>query len=142
MKNRLTIAAVAVVACCATVFAALDTYTQTTVKTLRTPLAATGTTTNTAVDVYDAKGVCSLIVTHGPRTAGAATFSNVVTLQTATASGGTYADVKAITNATTGGTGTVATAKIDAASLKRYVRVVMANGTNTAANSVLLLYSK
>ena len=141
MKRTLGLILVAVLAAAAAL-AALDVYDSVTVKTLRTPLAATGTTTNTAVDVYDAKGICQLIVTHGPRTAGAATFSNVVTLQTSTASGGTYSTVTAITNATTGGTGTVATAKIDAASLKRYVRVVMANGTNTAANSVLLLYSK
>jgi len=140
--KKLGLMAAACVMVCGVALAALDAYTQTTFKTLRNPLAATGTTTNTAVDVAAAKGVCALVVTHGPRTAGALTYSQVITLQTATASGGTYSTVTAITNATCGGTGTVVTAQIDAASLKRYVRTIVANGTNTGSAAAVLLYPK
>lgn len=130
------------IAATVTAYAALDAYTPITVKTIKLPMTGTGTQTNAATDVYDAKGICSLIVTHGPRTAGAASWTNTVTLTTCATTGGTYTVVTSAANTATTGTGTVSVTKVDAASLGRYVKLITANGTNTCANSAVLLYSK
>jgi hypothetical protein len=140
-KAGLIIAAALIVAT-VTAFAALDVYDSVTVKTLQRPLATTGTTTNTAVDVYDCKGIANWMVTLGPRTAGATTFTGRVDLTTCATSGGTYTTAASKGVAAVGGTGYVYSVKIDAQSLSRYVKCVFTLGTNTAVVGSELLYSK
>jgi hypothetical protein len=142
MKKAGLILAAALIVAAVTAFAALDVYDSVTVKTLQRPLAKTGTTTNTAVDVYDAKGIGNWLVTLGPRTAGATTFTGNVALVTCATSGGTYSEVTSKGVAAVGGTGYVYSVKIDAQDLKRYVKCIFTLGTNTAVAGSELLYSK
>jgi hypothetical protein len=123
-------------------FAGLDVYDSVTVKTLQRPLAKTGTTTNTAVDVSAAKGICNWLVILGPRTSGAATFTGRVDLTSCATSGGTYSTVASKGVAAVSGTGYVYSVKIDAQSLSRYVKCVFTLGTNAAVVGSELLYSK
>jgi len=136
-----TLAILALVAAAGIAYAALDAYTQITVKTLQRPVATSGTTTNTAVDVYDCKGIANWLVTIGPRTAGASLFTSTVYLTTSATSGGTYTAVTNVATIVTA-TGTVSSVKVDAASLKRYVKLVRAATTNSVVIGSQLLYPK
>lgn len=148
-KALISMAAIFVIGAVA-VFAAFDTYDSVTVKTISTLKSATGTQTNTVVDLAGAyKGVCNFIAYITSADTNAANFGASATLTHCATSGGTYAVVtngagSAVTATCFGyaGTGTVTSIKLESENLLRYVKLVTVSTNDTCDIGAVLLYSK
>lgn len=149
MKKMIAVLTV-MLALVATARAALDVYDTVTTKTISTIKLASGTETNAAVDVYGAKGVCNFIVYMGPSVTNSTTsvYTNTATLYTSTASAGTYSIVTngagsavTVSGSATNGTGTNISFKVEAAVLKRYLKLYT-SATEPTMIGATLLYSK
>lgn len=147
--KKIAMILVVLVALSGVAVAGLDTYDSITVKTLAAPVTVTGSQSNAVVDVAGAKGTCNLLLDIGPAVTNAANFTCTATLKTCATSAGTYYTVTnmtgnacALTSTNHSGTGSATSIKVEAAVLKRYVKLYYTAANDTCVVAGKLLYMK
>ena len=150
--KRFFVSLIALAATALVAHAALDTYDSVTVKTLGSPtyVALDTTVTNTAVDVAGAKGVGNLIIVcSAAETNDVADYVMTVTLeQSANGTTGFYTVTNGAGSACvytcilSNGVGNVTSSKLEAGSIKRYLRLKGAAAGNGGQFGGLYLDSK
>jgi hypothetical protein len=136
--------ALAIALCSGLSYAGLNAYDAVTVTTISSPLVADGVQTNAAVDMANAKGKGSLIITISAADTNAATFGASATLMTSATSAGTYTAVSGASASTLlhAGTGIVSQVAVDASALSRYVKLFTVSTNDTCRISAVLVFPK
>jgi hypothetical protein len=136
--------AMAALVCSGVANAGLNAYDAVTVTTVSLPKVATGAETNAAVDMANAKGKGSLIITISAADTNAVDFGASATLRTSATSAGTYVAVSGATASTLAhaGTGVITQVAVDASALSRYVKLFTVSTNDTCRIGAVLVFPK